>query len=74
MESADMGHRIRHWREKAGLTPAQLAGQVGVDSSSVYHWEAGRWTPNLTNIERICRACEVGLEQFFAWKRRKRRS
>jgi transcriptional regulator with XRE-family HTH domain len=39
---ADFGARVRTVREKAGLTPKELAGFVGLSRSSIANLEAGR--------------------------------
>lgn len=36
------GHGLRRLRRGAGLTAARIAATVGVPTSSVYNWEAGR--------------------------------
>jgi transcriptional regulator with XRE-family HTH domain len=36
------GHGLRRLRRTAGLTAARIAAAVGVPTSSVYNWEAGR--------------------------------
>ncbi|HET9326422.1 MAG TPA: helix-turn-helix transcriptional regulator [Candidatus Eisenbacteria bacterium] len=36
----------RALREAAGLTQRELADTMGVDRTTVAHWESGRHTPN----------------------------
>lgn len=36
----------RSLREAAGLTQRELADAVGVDRTTIAHWESGRHTPN----------------------------
>ena len=54
-----IGDRIREARTKLGLTQAQLAGQVGVSSQTVWSWEAGRAKPTHEHLEEIAFRCEV---------------
>lgn len=53
-------------RKKLGLTAPQLAEKVGVTKSNVSVWEAGKYLPNLSVLERLARALEVGYEELLA--------
>ena len=55
----NIGNRIREARTKLGLTQAQLAGQVGVSSQTVWSWEAGRVKPTHEHLEELAFRCEV---------------
>ena len=55
----NIGDRIREARTKLGLTQAQLAGQVGVSSQTVWSWEAGRVRPKHEHLEELAFRCEV---------------
>src|SRR5690242_1268791 len=48
-----LSYRLRSAREKAGLLQAQLAAGVGVNPSTVSHWESGRRKPSLPLLTRI---------------------
>ena len=48
---------IRRRREKLNLTMAGLARLVGVDKSTVLHWERGDIQPNLDGL--------IKLAEFF---------
>lgn len=37
--------RLRELREKAGLTPEQVASCLGVTKDTIYNWEAARTFP-----------------------------
>lgn len=43
--SADLGKRIKHARELAGMTQEELAQQVGVVLRTVGNWERGATVP-----------------------------
>ena len=43
--AAPLGRRLRACRESLGLTQREVAGLLGVDSSSVRDWETGRRKP-----------------------------
>jgi DNA-binding XRE family transcriptional regulator len=41
-DALEVAQAIRRHRERAGLTPEQLAELIGINRSTIYHWEAGR--------------------------------
>lgn len=51
--SVDIGDRIRRARLEAGMTQRELALAVGVNHSSVAHWESHRKVPGGENIKKI---------------------
>ena len=42
--------RLRALREKAGLTPEEVAEKMGVTVQTVYHWERARSFPKLEQL------------------------
>ena len=58
--------KIRDARAKAGLSVAQLADKIGVSQVSIYYWESGRVRPRNVNIEALCKALKVPLEEALA--------
>jgi transcriptional regulator with XRE-family HTH domain len=44
---------IRLYREKAGLTQAQLAFSLGVTQAAVAMWESGDRKPDIFTLKRI---------------------
>jgi len=48
-------------RAEKGLTQADIAAQVGVDSAAVSAWENGHRTPTLGNLLAWCAALGLGL-------------
>jgi transcriptional regulator with XRE-family HTH domain len=61
----DLGHRIRCWREAAGLNQSDLARLVEAHASAVSHWESGRHAPTAEMIGRIADACGISMAQFY---------
>jgi len=47
---------LRAVRESRGFSQSDLAGRCGLQPSAVAHFEAGRRTPSLHNLVRLCRA------------------
>lgn len=50
---------IRQHREAVGLTQAELARRVGVQSTQVSRWERGTATPSARHVRRLARALGV---------------
>lgn len=57
-------HYIRQWREKRGMTQAELARKAGLSRTSTNRIEAGRQRPSLDNFDRIARALDVTVYQL----------
>ena len=51
---------IRALRLKAGLTVEELAERSGIPAPSLYHWEAGRFTPIVERLPDL--AAGLGLK------------
>lgn len=58
-----MKHAIRHLREIAGRTQAELAEAAGTSQPTIAAYEAGRTSPTLRTVRGLARA--VGLEAFL---------
>ncbi len=57
-----IGERIRAIRRERRITQDELADAVGVSRSAVAQWETGRAGQVTTNLARIARALDVGVE------------
>lgn len=64
--SADitMAIRLRHWREWAYLTRAQVARAIGISREAVMSWESGKSKPTHDNLELFCLAIGITLADF----------
>ncbi len=51
--------RLRMLREKAGLTPEQVAEAVGVSVKSIYNWEQAVRTPPFDSLPLLSDALGV---------------
>lgn len=51
-----LGQAIRHFREQAGLTQAELAEQVGIQRSYLAELEAGKVTEQTRRLVSLLRA------------------
>ncbi|MGZ0712493.1 helix-turn-helix transcriptional regulator (plasmid) [Coraliomargarita sp. W4R53] len=56
---------IRPLREKAGLTQADLARQIGVTRQTLIAIEQGKYSPTLELAFQISRIFGVGLDDLF---------
>ena len=56
--------KIKAARQRAGMTQAQLAAELGTHQSAIARIEAGRHTPSIHMLERIAAAlgCELYVE------------
>ena len=59
-----IAHNIRHHRERAGLTVAQLADKLGVSDSTVQHLESGEARVESNMLAALCQALGVTEEQI----------
>lgn len=58
----DSGELIRLCRKQAGLTIAQLSEKSGVDSTSLWAYENGRYMPRFDKVMWCLKACGFDLE------------
>ena len=56
--------RIRKCRMKIGLTQAQFASLLGVNTLSVNHWETGKTRPRMEQKQRISRLRDLGKREL----------
>lgn len=63
--SINIGARIRHFRELAGLTQLQLSEKIPCEPSTLAHYETGKNLVSMTKLIRIAEVLEVELYQFF---------
>lgn len=58
---------IRSLRETAGLTQAELAGQIGVTRQTLIAIEQGKYSPSLELAFQISRVFRVSLDDVFQY-------
>jgi transcriptional regulator with XRE-family HTH domain len=59
--TASLGDAIRHYRNEAGLTQAQLAERAGIQRSYLSELERGKDTEQLRRILRLLRQLGVRM-------------
>lgn len=57
--------RIELLRKQKGLTKKALADSIGMPQSSMNKWYYSNVTPSVANIENVCNALGITVEQFF---------
>ncbi|MBP7339187.1 cupin domain-containing protein [Niveispirillum sp.] len=65
-DTLDIGGRLRHLREAAGLSQRMLAKRAGITNSTISLVESGRSNPSVGQLKRILDAIPIGLAEFFA--------
>ena len=59
--------KIKEFREKAGLTQADLAEKVGVRRETIVHLENGKYNPSLKLAMDIAKVFDVTVEELFTF-------
>lgn len=52
-------------RVNAGLSQAEAAKKIGVASSTLRNWEAGKTFPNQPKIEKLCEVYGIPFDVIF---------
>lgn len=63
--SINIGARIRHFRELAGLTQLQLSEKLPCEPSTLAHYETGKNLVSMTRLQKIAEVLNVEPYQFF---------
>ena len=61
---AQVGPRLKSWREKRSMTLAELSEVTGISSSTLSRLEAGKRAPNLELVVPIARALRLELDDI----------
>lgn len=60
-----LGRRIVEIRRRQGMSQAELARRLGVESCRLSHWERGSHQPSLWQVAELAAALEAGLEELI---------
>ncbi len=66
-ESARVGSKIKNLRQERNLSQYKLAEKADVSQSFLSALEAGKKSPTVDTLEKICRALGISLAEFFSW-------
>jgi len=61
---------LRHWRDKRDYSVRQLAELAGVGFVTVSRIENGHISPTVTMLEKLAKALEIDVRDFFPPSRR----
>lgn len=65
-KAKDVGGRIKHFRELAGLSKSDLARRVGVSPTAVHNWEENGVMPRMEVLFALEKALEVNFMQLWS--------
>jgi transcriptional regulator with XRE-family HTH domain len=66
MDCIELARRLKYWRERAELSPSELAKKLGgIHPSSISHWESGRTFPNALRLMRIAAVFGISMRTFW---------
>ena len=61
-----IGEKIKHWRQKKGLTQKQIAEKAGLTIATIGRIEADiRHGTNITTLQRIADALGISLDKLL---------
>ena len=60
-----MGLLRRQWRERRGLSLHNLAERAGVSHVTIVRIEQGRMSPTVALLEKLAKALEISIREFF---------
>ncbi len=55
---------IRDLREERGLSPVELAADLGVSLATIYNWETGKSEPRASMLREIAGALGVRMDDI----------
>jgi transcriptional regulator with XRE-family HTH domain len=56
---------LREWRQKKGLTQADLAAKIGVSQAAISQWETGALTPSPLMIGQLSEVLDIPLAMLL---------
>jgi molybdate-binding protein/DNA-binding XRE family transcriptional regulator len=63
--AVEIGNRLADFRQKRGISAAQLAKAAEISRQTVYAMEAGTYVPNTAVALRLARVLDVSVEDLF---------
>lgn len=61
--------RLSHWRGKRGYSVRELAKRAGIGYVTVVRIENGHMSPTVTILEKLARALDIRVRDFFPIER-----
>jgi transcriptional regulator with XRE-family HTH domain len=64
---------LRHWRDQRGYSVRELAKRAGVGYVTIVRIENGHISPTVTMLEKLAKALEIDVRDFFPLGRTRRK-
>lgn len=64
-----IGHKIKEYRTKAGLTQKELADGLHITYQAVSRWENDDAEPSFDTLKDICEILNCSLDELFEMKK-----
>jgi transcriptional regulator with XRE-family HTH domain len=65
---------LRHWRDRRGYSVRELARRARVGYVTIVRIENGHMSPTVAMLEKLARALEIDVRDFFPTRKRRRRA
>ncbi len=62
-----VGKRVKELRNNMGISQEELADMVGLDRTYITSVERGKRNISIVNVEKLAKALQVSLAEFFAF-------
>lgn len=62
-----VGKRVRELRNNIGISQEELADLAGLDRTYITSVECGKRNISIVNIEKLAKALQVSLKEFFSF-------
>lgn len=66
----DLSKKIKQLREEKGVTPEELAGQIGFAKSTVWAYESGKKQVSVSHLSRLADYFEVTVDNLLSREER----
>jgi transcriptional regulator with XRE-family HTH domain len=64
---------LRHWRDRRGYSVRELARRARVGYVTIVRIENGHMSPTVAMLEKLAKALEIDVRDFFPPRKRARR-
>jgi transcriptional regulator with XRE-family HTH domain len=62
----NLGHRLKHLREQAGLSQRELARRAGVTHAAISLIESNQSSPSVASLKKVLDGLPISLSHFFS--------
>jgi len=60
----NFSQNLKAIREQAGIKIKHISDETGLNRETIYDWESGKRTPNLTSLVKLSKFFGVTLDQL----------